>query len=781
MDTKLKKSKAVIGFISYMAGISILLVNLGVLFLEIYYMDSGQRMEYIFQEDYQQTNKFKEYISDYLNVFLSMSIAEDNQEKEEREGEKNEYLEAEATEEIERFIPGWNSYAAAENYYDDYGYDWNTSYGYSWDMDKKTAENYHSMMKDDKNILYRIEKSEKILFTNEENFGLGNDTENGYCYEVTKSNGAKKMISLPEGYNFLLYFNGREVEIWKDGGKINVYGNGYYQEESGWHVPGYRNFIADDAVKESEVYIAAAKIPSIFVKGSSTGREVNYTAFYNIQKNIQVEKSAYIKWVNITIFAVFLLFIGFLFRKERIEAGMIIAGFTRKIWYEVKLFPLLAVFGFFIMLFLRLLNDFYWMGENYIYEMRFGYIYYPGLGQITCLVLFFCSFIIWLFVNDRHYNKGSGKSLVGKISSLYRTSTLKLPISKRMARNYMGISLFIWMICIICMLFIIAVIEGILTEGLGSIIFIALLAVILYFPFLFVRSGKKTAESLENLVEQIQAIHDGELREGKEMWEGSGLSEALENLYDIKNGMQEAVKEQMKSERMKVELVANVSHDIKTPLTSIISYVDLLKQEDHLPEHVKEYVMILDNKSQRLKLMVQDVFEVSKAVSGNLPVNMENLDLGKLLRQTIADMQEQIEKSPVSVKMKLPENAVIIYADGERIYRVFQNLIQNALKYSLEGSRVYITLQEDGEMAMVCVKNISKEEIPSGMDFTERFIRGDESRSDGGSGLGLSIARSFTEACGGHFKVETVADLFVVTVSFPLVLLSCTEHIDDSF
>ena len=250
------------------------------------------------------------------------------------------------------------------------------------------------------------------------------------------------------------------------------------------------------------------------------------------------------------------------------------------------------------------------------------------------------------------------------------------------------------------------------------------------------------------------------------MPEDFGLWEAVENLNDIRNGMDKAVKEQIKSERMKVELVANVSHDIKTPLTSIISYVELLKKEEELPEHVKEYVDILDSKSQRLKSMIQDVFEVSKAVSGNLPVLMEDLDLAKLLRQTIADMEEQIEKSAITVKTEIPGNPVIIHADGERMYRVFQNLVQNALKYSLEGSRVYITLQENGKTAVACVKNISKEELNPDIDFTERFARGDKSRSDGGSGLGLSIAQSFTEACGGEFRVEAMADLFVVTISF---------------
>ena len=414
------------------------------------------------------------------------------------------------------------------------------------------------------------------------------------------------------------------------------------------------------------------------------------------------------------------------------------------------------------------IHELHWMGRSYFYDIRDGYVYVPKRYMLLYAGWLVGIFIIWIFVNDRRYNKkGWRTSLTGKVIGLCRTSMLKLPASRRMVRRSIGVCLFVWAMCAAGLCYVILLEGGVFTAGLDVLAGIFLLAVMICCPVLFVISGRKTAEDVDNLVEQIQSIHDGELREEKMMWEGSGLGKAMENLNDIRNGMNEAVQKQMKSERMKVELVANVSHDIKTPLTSIISYVELLKQEEGLPEHVKEYILILENKSQRLKSMVQDVFEVSKAASGNLPVNLEELDLGKLLRQTIADMGEQIENSSVRLKTEIPENAVMICADGERVYRVFQNLIQNALRYSLEGSRVYVTLREDGRTAIASVKNTSREELPAGMDFTERFTRGDESRSDGGSGLGLSIARSFTEACGGSFKVETIADLFVVTVIFP--------------
>ena len=219
---------------------------------------------------------------------------------------------------------------------------------------------------------------------------------------------------------------------------------------------------------------------------------------------------------------------------------------------------------------------------------------------------------------------------------------------------------------------------------------------------------------------------------------------------------------------MKVELITNVSHDLKTPLTSIISYTELLQQEEGLPDHVQDYIRVLSDKSKRLQVMVRDVFEVSKAATGNLSVDIKPIDFAKLLRQTLADMGEAIEESGLALRPRLPESPVWIAADGDRLYRVFQNLIGNALKYSLEGSRIYLELTvADGQAAAV-LRNTSREELPNGVDLTERFVRGDESRTDGGSGLGLSIARTFTEACGGTFSVQTQADLFTASVSFPL-------------
>ena len=239
---------------------------------------------------------------------------------------------------------------------------------------------------------------------------------------------------------------------------------------------------------------------------------------------------------------------------------------------------------------------------------------------------------------------------------------------------------------------------------------------------------------------------------------------------DINRGFDESLEEQMKSERMKVALITNVSHDLKTPLTSIISYIDLLSKEEGLPETAKDYVKILGEKAGRLNNMVSDLFDLAKSTSGNMPVDIEKLDLKKLIEQTLADMGDRIEKSGLAFRVRLPEKPMQINADGKKLYRVFQNVIDNALKYSLQGTRVYVALEENEGMAVATVKNTAGYE----MDFTadeilQRFMRGDKSRTTEGSGLGLSIAESYTKLCGGRFKVDIDGDLFKVTISFNLV------------
>jgi len=270
------------------------------------------------------------------------------------------------------------------------------------------------------------------------------------------------------------------------------------------------------------------------------------------------------------------------------------------------------------------------------------------------------------------------------------------------------------------------------------------------------------------ITDKISDIRNGDLKAPLHTTENAYLAQTVEDVNMLESGIETAVDQKSRADRMKVELITNVSHDLKTPLTSIINYVDLLCEEDMSPA-AHDYAVALRDKSYKLKAMVQDVFDVSKASSGNMRVEKVVLDLSKLIRQTLADMDERIAESNLSFKINLPEEPVYIEGDGEKLYRVFQNLFVNALQYSLDYSRVHVGLSIQDGVAIATVKNTSRGELNfDNNEITERFVRADASRTSEGSGLGLSIAKSFAEACGGAFRIETDADMFVAIVSFPL-------------
>ncbi|GGP08578.1 sensor histidine kinase [Oceanobacillus neutriphilus] len=240
--------------------------------------------------------------------------------------------------------------------------------------------------------------------------------------------------------------------------------------------------------------------------------------------------------------------------------------------------------------------------------------------------------------------------------------------------------------------------------------------------------------------------------------------------YDeINKGFNESLEEQMKSERMKIELVTNVSHDLKTPLTSIISYVDLLSKEENLSETARDYIKVLSEKSDRLKHIVSDLFDLAKSSSGDINLHLEAIDMKTLIEQILGDIEDDIEKAGHKIKMKLPDSSVEIVADSNKLYRVIQNVLDNALKYSLNGTRIFIEMEKREGRGIITIKNTASYEI----DFTaeeilQRFNRGDKARTADGSGLGLSIAESFTNVSGGDFKVDIDGDTFKVIISFPL-------------
>ncbi len=778
MDTKWKKSKAVFGFLAFLLGVSMVLE--GGLYFGTKLTSSGSRrwISDSFASDWRDTTEFRGFVSSRLERLIMMGAG------------------------------GWA-----------YGY-------YSYRADdgngpvpstgaERWAKGIHANMKEDKNVLYTVAKEGENLYSN-------SDT-------LTASTTAAQ---LPEGYGFLLQFDGEKVRAWKDGTELDLYGNGYYRFESidepyQWYVPGYKNFTVDEAGSKVKVTVAVIDEPQIFIKGSYGSNGSNeYNELYYLKRNLgayreEIMSHAIRMGAGAGLFLVYLLL-----RKDKKRADMALARGTGKVWFEGKVLAAVLLV-FFCMPRMEYLGD-VWQELTYAYAppatvgtassadiyygdlaaeleqqgvppeeieaalSEYGYAQISAVEQdsefntaVTILqenggwllreylgeladhslnLLAVFGGLYLLIFNDWRYNKRPWRR--GVIAMLAAWG-LDRPVQKRLSRVCSVTAMTLLLLGAVNMNLLVYASSyrgGVPLETVWVIVTPA--ALLMLVCAVLIWRLHRLWTDFGAVADQAAAVRAGELERELALQKNSDLSGLADDLNHIRQGLHQAVEERTRSERMKVELVTNVSHDLKTPLTSIISYTELLSQEPLEPP-ASEYVQIMGEKAQRLKAMVQDVFEVSKAASGQLPVKLEGLDYARLLRQTLADMAQAIEASGLTLRPSIPEEEVPITADSDRLYRVFQNLIGNALKYSLAGSRVYLTLAVAEGKAVASVRNTSAAELKPGADYTARFVRGDESRTDGGSGLGLSIAESFTRACGGTLAVSTEADLFTVSVTFP--------------
>lgn len=302
-----------------------------------------------------------------------------------------------------------------------------------------------------------------------------------------------------------------------------------------------------------------------------------------------------------------------------------------------------------------------------------------------------------------------------------------------------------------------------------SIWFFGIPVVILYSVILFFIIRKyvdKISEKYSKLREATSKIAEGNL--DVKIEEDLGLFEPFKgDLEKIQCGFKKAVDEEVKSQRMKTDLISNVSHDLKTPLTAIITYADLLKDENLSDEKRKQYIETLDRKAQRLQVLIENLFEVSKATSGNITLNIENIDVVSLMKQTLFELEDKLEEASLLVRKNMPKEKVILPLDSQRTFRIFENLIINITKYAMPNTRVFIDIIENEDDVAIIMKNMAAEEITFNVDtIAERFVRGDESRNAEGSGLGLAIAKSFVELQGGTFNISVDGDLFKVKIVF---------------
>lgn len=771
MDTKWKKSKAVLGFVAFLLGISLLLE--GALFFGTKLTSSGSRrwISDSFASDWRDTTEFRGFVSHRLERLIMMGAGGGGQV-----------------------------------------YRYNSSSGGLAQMQTR-ADAIHSALKEDKNLLYRVEKEGKVLYSNSDILSPG-----------------MTLSRLPEGYHFLLQFDGEKVRVWQDAKELDIYGDGYYRferidEPCQWYVPGYKNFTVDEAGSKVKVTMAVIDNPQIFIKGSYGSSGTNeYNELYYLKQNLSTYRESILGHAVRMGAGLALVAVYFLLRRDKKRADMALVWGTGKIWFEVKILAALLLV-FFCMPRMEYLGD-VWQELTFAYgdtpqassaavpgdisigwEMldqlsgeerdiilqEYGYAQIASVEQssdfatavtvltenggwllreylseladhpLNLLVVFWGLYL--LILNDWRYNKRPWRQ--GVIAMLAAWG-LDLPIQKRLSRVCGLTALAVLLLGAVNLNMLVyesSYNGGVPLEAVWAVVTPAALLLLVTVAFLW--RLRRLWTDFGAVSDQAAAIRAGRLERELTLQKGSDLSALADDLNHIGQGLHQAVEERTRSERMKVELVTNVSHDLKTPLTSIISYTELLAQEP-LDPPASEYVQIMGEKAQRLKAMVQDVFEVSKAASRQLPVNLERLDYARLLRQTLADMAQAIEDSGLILRTSIPETEVPITADSDRLYRVFQNLIGNALKYSLPGSRVYLSLTVEGGTASASVRNTSAAELKPGTEYTARFVRGDESRTDGGSGLGLSIADSFTKACGGTLAVTTQADLFTATVTFPV-------------
>ncbi|WP_338472710.1 sensor histidine kinase [Niallia sp. XMNu-256] len=277
----------------------------------------------------------------------------------------------------------------------------------------------------------------------------------------------------------------------------------------------------------------------------------------------------------------------------------------------------------------------------------------------------------------------------------------------------------------------------------------------------------KKVKAFQNIQEGIEIIKEGNLHHRIEVGGNGEFAKLSANVNSITDGLKKAVDSELKSERLKTELITNVSHDIRNPLTSIITYVDLLKNEKDQTK-TGEYIEVLDQKAQRLKLLTDDLFEASKASSGNIPVSLEKIAIVSLITQGLGELNDKIEANGLEIRLNHPQEKVYVTADGKLLWRSIENLLSNIFKYALKRSRVYIDIEDVGNEVRISFKNISAYELNISADeLMERFKRGDESRNSQGSGLGISIAKNLIEIQKGQFNIHVDGDLFKAIIHLP--------------
>ncbi|MCJ8173054.1 HAMP domain-containing sensor histidine kinase [Clostridium botulinum] len=397
------------------------------------------------------------------------------------------------------------------------------------------------------------------------------------------------------------------------------------------------------------------------------------------------------------------------------------------------------------------------------YLINLSFFYKPlGINHFVIITLV-SLYILYLIFNVKYaieLKKDKNKFLI-QCKGSFINKLLNAFINSNLNKNIKLKIILIMILSALLGVFILLVLVLFLHDTVIASI-LTIIYIILLIRYLF-----KKANYLNEILKATKDISHGNLDYVLKENDRGILGKIAHNINNMKEGYKKSLEEQIKSERLKTELITNVSHDLKTPLTSIINYIDLLKKEDLSKDEINGYISVLDRKSKRLKSLIEDLFEASKMSSGAVELNIEKINITALLKQSIAEFEEKITKSSLELKFKYDNNKTYANLDGKKTWRVFENLINNIIKYSQPNTRVYIDLIETNTKIIITMKNISRYEMDFSADeIFERFKRGDKARNTDGSGLGLAIAKSISELQGGSLNIIIDGDLFKVIVEF---------------
>lgn len=543
----------------------------------------------------------------------------------------------------------------------------------------------------------------------------------------------------------------------------------YSTGETNWGIENYSKEYSDfifnkvkdegpskENIEYAEKYSRVSPIYALQIKFDVEDLKNKQNPFHKIYKdaelNVDIQYIIFLMIPNI-ILLICLIFIilGMKFYDK------LIFKYYRKIYIEISY----IIFSY--SMFIFMMQGFPLSIMNVFGDRKISIILYIGLF-----------IIIILFGSDiAYFSKNGFKKALKDRSGIYKIVPKFKAFfrEKILATNNSINKIFIiqLIICIILNYIYIKIVNSIyvwygyfnsIMAGFTIVISIIISVILVYKNYRYIKD-------IKDIEEVSSKIAKGEFNIKFKSNEVKSFNNIRENLSNINKGFKIAIEDEIKSERMKSELLTNVSHDLKTPLTSIINYVDLLQRDNLTEEQEEEYIKILDNKSKRLKVLIEDLFEASKASTGNIKLNKEDIDIVAILRQSMGEFKEKIDERNLNFKINIPNNKIILNLDGARTWRVFENLIGNALKYSMEHTRVYIDLRETSDEVIFEIKNISGYELNCEVsELKERFKRADLSRNTEGSGLGLSIANSLVELQGGKLDISIDGDLFKVKVIF---------------